>query len=104
MGASEALLMYVAAARIRVGWLFIALLPGTALSRGLGESGLPLVPDNPQGNDQTQSAGGEGDDVSGAVALEAVAARANAVLVDDGVGVEDGAVEEVEDVARDNRR
>lgn len=79
-------------------------LPSAVLTRRLGLPSLPLVPDDPERDDQAEPAGGEGDDVGGTVAGEPVGAGADAVVVDDGVGVEDGAVEEVEDVARDDRR
>lgn len=73
-------------------------MPFTRLSR----QHLGLVPDDPKRDAKTKQTGGEGGGVGGAVALDTVVAASLAVRLDDGVGVEDAAIEEIEDVARDD--
>lgn len=72
-----------------------------------GLLGLPqplklLVPNHPQRHADARHARHEGNAVRGAVALQAVVAAALAAGLDDAVVVKDGAVEQIEDVGRDD--
>ncbi len=69
---------------------------------GLSQPLKLLMSNNPQGNADASHARRKGDAVRGAVALEAVVAGALAAGLDDAVVVKDGAVEQVEDVGRDD--
>lgn len=78
------------------------LLPNAALTGRLREPRLPLVPDNPERDHETQAARAQGDDVRCPIALQSFRTRAHAIPILDRVRVKNGTVKKVEHVARDD--